>query len=296
MVELQKPPGWHAQHVASACHLYGLSPCDRNKTWRIFNSGVMLLTSAQHAGLTRGWEAQPLACRILCDQLYLNAALRREGLAIHDWGATYNYVGSELRRAILSSEGAAARSAAEQAHRRAGLADACFLHLTRKVPKAYTAHWALFRAAHHRDVLQCRLNRTSEGAPAYADRRVGAALGGQLARYDIERELCKGQEEPAFCRLQPWARGAPPITDGTRSREHTERSHPHPRPFTPALASLTPGATHAARRGGAGSAGRSGRGGGGAALNTARVSESVAAVLLLETPPDHVPMAPDHLP
>lgn len=293
MVELQKPPGWHAQHVASACGLYGMPHCDQNRTWRIFNSGVMLLSSAHHSGLTKGWDAQPLACRILCDQLYLNAALRRAGLALHDLGAPFNYVGSELRRAVLSSAGAPARSAAEQARRRAGLADACFLHLTRKVPKAFTAHWALFRAARHGDVLQCWSNRTG-AATGYADRRVGAALGASLARYDIESELCKGQEELAACRLQPWAREKPPLTDSARRADRTERSRPHHRPFTPAPDSLVPGATEAARRAKAGIASRPRRGGGSAASATARVSP--AAVPLLETPPDHVPMAPDHLP
>jgi len=57
---------------------------------------------------------------------------RREGLLLRDLGAQFNYVGSELRRAMLTSS-AAPRAEAELTHRRAGLADACFLHLTRKV-------------------------------------------------------------------------------------------------------------------------------------------------------------------
>jgi hypothetical protein len=37
-------------------------------------------------------------CRVLCDQLFLNAAARRERLCVRELGPAFNYVGSELRR------------------------------------------------------------------------------------------------------------------------------------------------------------------------------------------------------
>ena len=74
-VEVQKPLGWHAQHFAAACSIYNISGCNPRRDWRIFNSGVVVLSAAHHRRLTSGWEAQPLTCRILCDQLYLNAAV-----------------------------------------------------------------------------------------------------------------------------------------------------------------------------------------------------------------------------
>ncbi len=119
------------------------------------------------------------------------------------------------------------------------------------MPKHYVAHWALSRAVQLRDVLQCASNAsTASAAPDAArdDWRVAKALAAPVGRYDIQRELCKGHDEPPDCKLQPWARAG-----GAAGRR---RSAP-----------VAVGARH-----------------------------NPAAAQQLLTPPDHVPMAPDHLP
>ena len=72
-IEHHKPPAWHAMHWRSACELYSMPgrACEP-KHWRLWNSGVFLLSRAQHAPmLERGWkrDASRLACRVLCDQV-----------------------------------------------------------------------------------------------------------------------------------------------------------------------------------------------------------------------------------
>ena len=96
MVERHKPQTWHAMHWRAACELYGLKPCEP-KRWWLYNSGLLVL-SQRHRPLVAGWEAHTLVCRVLCDQLYLNAAAQRARLCIRELGAAFNYVGSELRR------------------------------------------------------------------------------------------------------------------------------------------------------------------------------------------------------
>ena len=58
----------------------------------------MLLLSQRHRSLVEGWQKHKLVCRVLCDQLFLNAAARREQLCVRELGPAFNYVGSELRR------------------------------------------------------------------------------------------------------------------------------------------------------------------------------------------------------
>ena len=139
-VEVHKPQNWHAMHWRNACELYGVQNCDP-KRWKLFNSGMMLLSREAHGDLlSRGWrdDAPRLQCRVLCDQLYLNALMRRAAAPLVDVGMAFNYVGSELRRAlVVSGDG----SPLHAEPRRAALRDACALHLTRKVPKLYTVDW-----------------------------------------------------------------------------------------------------------------------------------------------------------
>ena len=84
--------GWHAMHGRAFCSLYGLeatlpSVCSPEavKRVRIFNSGVMVMSSA-HLPLLDGWDRRKLECRILCDQLYLNAMVRQRGVRVRARG------------------------------------------------------------------------------------------------------------------------------------------------------------------------------------------------------------------
>ncbi len=210
-IERHKPAGWHATHWTSACELYGMSRGCEPKRWRIWNSGVMLLSRAVHAPLlSAGWkrDAHRLSCRVLCDQLYLNALFKRAGARVLDLGAAFNFVGSELRRALVVGGGSGPAGAAIDRWRMAVRA-ACMLHLTRKVPKLYTADWvarrSLSRAA---DVLQCDGNASHahSSSPNKAWQRGGlvAKLPKSMAakKYDIGTVLCEGQPSP--CQLQPW--------------------------------------------------------------------------------------------
>ena len=213
-VEQHKPQTWHAMHWRSACELYGVKPCEP-RSWQLFNSGVMLLSRSAHASmLTRGWreDGSKLQCRILCDQLYLNALLRREGGRLEDLGPAFNFVGSELRRAMVSTAAASEAPPAERsalaARRRNALRDACVLHLTRKVPKLYTVDWVARRAlGSAADVLQCGPNAswppTAEKA-AERRRSLLARLPSPMppGKYEIGQVLCEG--EKSGCALQPW--------------------------------------------------------------------------------------------
>jgi len=178
------------------------------KEWWLFNSGVMLLSRAAHLPALRGWERERLECRVLCDQLYFNALVRRGRLCLHDLGSAFNYVGSELRRALVAPSAAESRApeTARAAGRRATLRDACVLHLTRKVPKLYTADWVAQRALRTRDVLQCGANASW---PRGRWRKELLAKMPPLAgKYDIGREMCDRQ--PAGCTPLPWVvRGRP---------------------------------------------------------------------------------------
>ena len=123
-------------------------------------------------------------------------------MRLHDLGATFNFVGSELRRALTANASEARQHRAALHTRRIALRNACVLHLTRKVPKLYSAHWVAQRTLRVRDVLQCGPN---------ASWPHGRWRGGLLRalppldqKYDIGKELC-GQQGRG-CMLLPWAR------------------------------------------------------------------------------------------
>ena len=202
-VEWHKPEGWHAQHWRSACQLYGLGAC-KPKGWRLFNSGVMLLSRDTHSSMLSRWPSEKLECRVLCDQLYLNAVIRREGARVHDLGAAFNFVGSELVRAVTQTAGARPTATADPELRRSALRGACLLHLTRKVPKLYTADWVVHRAlGSAADVLQCSDNAT--GPPNVAlQKALLTKLPSLGAHYEIGPLLCG--HEPS-CAVYPWAQG-----------------------------------------------------------------------------------------
>jgi hypothetical protein len=208
-IENHKPQAWHAMHWRSACELYGVgeSSCSPNH-WKLFNSGVMLLSRATHAPLlAAGWrlDASRLQCRVLCDQLYLNALLKREGGMVHDLGASFNFVGSEFRRALVTSTSSLQADHHPSRQRRAALRHACLLHLTRKVPKLYVADWVTHRSlSPNADVLQCTRNASSSARDGSWKRRVRSHLPSPLPpdKYDIRAELCRGEPQP--CELQPW--------------------------------------------------------------------------------------------
>lgn len=230
-VEWHKPPAWHTMHWRSACDIYEMplrpASCEP-KRWRLWNSGVVLLSSAPHLRmLERGWQRDKhrLTCRVLCDQLYLNALFKRENAQMKDIGAAMNYVGSELRRAVLRTTTSNAGSSAGRGgsvreggnvsaiseRRRVGLREACILHLTRKVPKLYVTDWVTQRMLSRQpDVLTCERNGTFErvGAAGAVERRaLRSRLPKALApgKYELGKVLCSGEPQP--CGLQPWARG-----------------------------------------------------------------------------------------
>lgn len=176
----------------------------------MFNSGVMVLTRTTHLPLLRGWRSERLTCRILCDQLYWNALLWRERAPLHDLGAPFNLLGSELKRALLTSgrPADALADAAAPLRRRAALHGACILHMTRKVPKAPVASWVAYHAlGPPADALQCA-NVTHAAWPRASGWRLRLrqqlpSPGKRGASSRLEAELCRGQ--PAGCALQPWA-------------------------------------------------------------------------------------------
>ena len=218
VVERHKPQSWHAMHWRVACGLYGVDSCAPN-AWSLFNSGLMLLSQSTHAPLVAGWTRWQLTCRVLCDQLFFNAAAARARTCIADLGSNFNYVGSELRRALVRA-GDGRPAAADAARRRAALRDACVLHLTRKVPKLYTADWVVHRALARRDVLQCARNATASAggdgdvsAASVADAKLLSQLPTLAGKYDIGTELCAevmkaSSGAPGSCVLQPWVNGS----------------------------------------------------------------------------------------
>mmetsp|Transcript_15897 Transcript_15897/g.33774 ORF Transcript_15897/g.33774 Transcript_15897/m.33774 type:complete len:327 (+) Transcript_15897:233-1213(+) len=198
--ERHKPQGWHSMHWRTACAIYNVSSC-KPKSSLLFNSGVMLL-SRQHLPLLARWQERQLECRVLCDQLFFNAVAAQRGIAVSDLGASFNFVGSEVRRAVVtSSEG---RPIQDKAARRAALRAACVVHLTRKVPKLYLAHWIARRALTQQDVMQCFQN--SSAAAIEGSKELLLRLLPIEEKYDIGVELCKG--EPPGCKAQPWVQVA----------------------------------------------------------------------------------------
>ena len=205
VVERHKPQAWHAMHWRVACELYDVERCSP-KQWMLFNSGVMVLSRAAHLPALRTWQREPrLECRVLCDQLYFNALSRRgTGLCLHDLGAAFNFVGSEVRRALVAPTPAAARAPEQPsaAARRAALRAACVLHLTRKVPKLYTADWVARRAlGGQRDVLQCSVN-ASWPRGRWRRSLLARLPPSTTIKYDIGHVMCDLQ--PQGCTLLPW--------------------------------------------------------------------------------------------
>eukprot|EP00316_Scyphosphaera_apsteinii_P009859 CAMPEP_0119312418 /NCGR_PEP_ID=MMETSP1333-20130426/26370_1 /TAXON_ID=418940 /ORGANISM="Scyphosphaera apsteinii, Strain RCC1455" /LENGTH=255 /DNA_ID=CAMNT_0007317039 /DNA_START=334 /DNA_END=1102 /DNA_ORIENTATION=+ len=199
--EDHKPQTWHHMHWQSACEIYRLPNC-KPKQWRIFNSGLMLF-SQRHAQLLEGWPTTQLTCRIFCDQLFFNAMVKRAGVCVRHLGNAFNYVGSELRQALMTS--GEMPSTGKQRHLRRLLRDACVVHLTRKVPKLYSADWVVQRSLRSLDVLLCAQNATwtiSEAERQTLLDRLPSFEG----KYDLEQQLCAGQAPG--CKLQPWVKSA----------------------------------------------------------------------------------------
>ena len=95
--------GWHSMHTRSTCALYGAAGgaaarCSTEgvRSARIFNSGVMVLSDA-HLPLLDGWERRDLQCKILCDQLYMNAMTAQHDVCVHDLGNAFNLPGTQVR-------------------------------------------------------------------------------------------------------------------------------------------------------------------------------------------------------
>lgn len=202
VIEQHKPQPWHAMHWRAACELYQVPKCAPHK-WTLFNSGVMLLTQQTHLPILLNWSSEKLGCRILCDQLYINAVMRRAQARIHDLGGNFNFVGSELRRALTEnvSDSRKSRSALTILARRVALRNACILHLTRKVPKLYSAHWIAQRALRARDVLQCGPN--ASWPSGHWREAMLSKLPKLDHKYDIGHEMCARQGHG--CMLLPWA-------------------------------------------------------------------------------------------
>ena len=97
-----------------------------------------------------------------------------------------------MRRALIKPPSSA---------RRGALRDACVAHLTRKVPKLYTADWLVQRSLAGDDALQCARNGSEP-----QDRHWRRTLLGRMPdlghKYSFEEELCRGQS--SACALQPW--------------------------------------------------------------------------------------------
>ena len=86
----------------------------------------MLLSSA-HRPLLESWDKEPLRCKILCDQLFMNAMLRkrggcregprrrgmsttrprhvryRHGGCLEDLGTAFNLPGTQVRKMLTST-------------------------------------------------------------------------------------------------------------------------------------------------------------------------------------------------
>ena len=102
------------------------------------------------------WERTKLECRILCDQLYLNAQLHRHRGCLHDLGTAFNMPGTTIRKLLTSTSKQREAAASEPLSlANSPISDACIAHLTVLPAKAQSAHYLLQRALTHRDVLQC---------------------------------------------------------------------------------------------------------------------------------------------
>ena len=208
-VEVHKPQNWHAMHWRNACELYGVQSVRRQ--------AVEAFQFGDDAAVTRGaWRpveprlarrraaaAVPRAVRSALPQ----RADAARGRPLVDVGMAFNYVGSELRRAlVVSGDG----SPLHAEPRRAALRDACALHLTRKTCPSSTrsiGSRGACCARRNADVLQCGGNAGWPPSSSAVDERKKALLA-RLPRplpegkYEIGQVLCQGEKAP--CRLQDW--------------------------------------------------------------------------------------------
>ena len=231
VVEVAHKQGWHTMHARAMCSLYNLGDDACGKAAlgaaRIFNSGVMLLSSA-HKPLVEGWKTEKLECKILCDQaaarphapasrascvshpahprcdqLYLNAMVRRHEVCLQDLGGGFNMPGTQVRKFIVST--AQQRAAMDEPPELRGspLATACMVHLTVLPAKPHTSHYLLTRSLEHDDVMQCESAPSRPAAARAAMLRSLPARSGswEFTKYDIDKIWCGKQ--PAGCQVVP---------------------------------------------------------------------------------------------
>eukprot|EP00316_Scyphosphaera_apsteinii_P000510 CAMPEP_0119340276 /NCGR_PEP_ID=MMETSP1333-20130426/99999_1 /TAXON_ID=418940 /ORGANISM="Scyphosphaera apsteinii, Strain RCC1455" /LENGTH=914 /DNA_ID=CAMNT_0007351993 /DNA_START=40 /DNA_END=2784 /DNA_ORIENTATION=+ len=190
VVEAYHAQGWHTMHARSLCEIYQLrgsfpescSPAAL-KRQRIFNSGLMLLSDV-HRPLLDKWDEERLECRILCDQLYLNAMLRKHKVCLQDLGTAFNLPGTQVRKQLMMSTKEAASDALEIMD--SPLAQACAVHLTVLPSKPHTSHYLLKRALEHHDVMQC----AGTGESSHDDLTMLKLLPD--LSYDINKIWCQG--------------------------------------------------------------------------------------------------------
>ena len=280
VVEGYHKQGWHTMHMRSVCSIYGLGAshpavCGTEalkQQARIFNSGVMVL-SKHHLPLLAGWDAHKLECRILCDQLYMNAMASKHGACLHDLGNAFNLPGTQVRRELMTTQrarhaavhasavgeevaGASPASAAALLPSLKGtaLGSSCFVHLTVLPAKPHTSHYLLQRSLKHADLMRCDYQQGTHAlAPSERASMLRALPDFQ---YDIEKIWCKGRAKG--CQV------IPPPPDGAELR-----------PSLP-LPGGASGGGDASSGGGGGGSGDSGGGASGAAPPTS-VSAQCAA-------------------
>ena len=208
VVEGYHAPGWHAMHGRSYCELYGLAGSHPEtcgsaaamRRIRIFNSGVMLLSKA-HLKLLDGWETRELKCKILCDQLYMNAMAVKHGVCLADLGNAFNLPGTQVRKQLASTsrERAASENGDAPSLEGSALASSCFVHLTVLPAKPYTSHYLLLRALAFRDVMRCEHVDGAHELNALARRSMLTQL--PKFEYDIQKIWCRGRA--AGCQIIP---------------------------------------------------------------------------------------------
>ena len=217
VIEASHIQNWHTMHARALCELYDLqnaapAACGKAavKTQRIFNSGVLLLSKA-HLPLLDGWQKRELRCRILCDQLYLNAMLRLHNVCLRDLGVAFNLPGTLMRKILLTSAEPASNSALTASVlpplRDTPLGAACVVHLTVLPARKEVMSYLLKRAVQQRDVLQCTAAGGGGGGGADASAMLGSLPKVSDKPHDIEKALCGGRPKP--CKLRAAESAAP---------------------------------------------------------------------------------------
>ena len=212
VIEGYHKPGWHAMHGKSYCELYGLASthpkvCGSSsamKSIRVFNSGVMILSREYHLQLLDGWQQRELKCKILCDQLYMNAMVVKKDICLHDLGNAFNLPGTQVRKQLLSTEKKreAAGGSTQLSLRGSSLSSSCFIHLTILPAKPYTSHYLLLRSLAFRDVMNCEHVRGGPHELTALGRRSMLTALPQF-KYDIRKIMCKGRHGGAGCLVIP---------------------------------------------------------------------------------------------